>query len=304
VLADEAGDRLFVADSNNNRIVIAMLDGTVTDIVGDGEIGLRDGSYDEARFFRPQGMSLDGDLLYVADTENHALRAIDLKGKSVTTLVGTGVQQYLRAPSYDAKTANMNSPWDVLAHGGKVYIAMAGQHQIWLYDPVEKKIREFAGSRREELKDGPRLSGGLNQPSGLATDGNVLYIADSEASAIRAAGLAPDGELDTIVGTGLFDFGDVDSRGREVRLQHPLGVVFHRDTLYVADTYNSKIKRVDPKTREAKTFAGGNGELDEPGGLSLAGGRLYVADTNHHRIKTVDLASGQISDLPLTVREP
>ncbi len=175
----------------------------------------------------------------------------------------------MEAPAGRALDTPLNSPWDVLYHDGLVYIAMAGQHQLWVYDPMTETVVRHAGSGREELTDGPLTRGGLNQPSGLATDGKVLYFADSEASAIRTADIDPNGNLNTIVGTGLFDFGDIDGEGDDVRLQHPLGVVYQDGVLYVADTYNSKIKVIDPETRTSSSFLGGDesGWQDGPDAL-------------------------------------
>lgn len=308
VLADVAHDRLFIADSNHNRIVVTDLTGRVQAVIGSGPAGLRDGSFESAQFFRPQGMTLaDENTLYVADTENHALRRVDLAAGLVATVAGDGTQVYLRVDSAPAGETGLNSPWDVLYHDGLVYVAMAGQHQLWVYDPAGETIRLFAGSGREELRDGPLLQGGLNQPSGLATDGRLLYFADSEASAIRSADLDPAGALATIVGTGLFDFGDVDGVGDAVRLQHPLAVAYQDGLLYVADTYNSKIKTVDPAARRVQTLFGGPAgwqdgpepRFDEPGGLSVAGDRLYIADTNNHAVRVADLATGEVTTLVL-----
>lgn len=308
VLADVAHDRLFIADSNHNRIVVTDLTGRVQAVIGSGPAGLRDGTFESAQFFRPQGMTLaDENTLYVADTENHALRRVDLAAGLVATVAGDGTQVYLRVDSAPAGETGLNSPWDVLYHDGLIYVAMAGQHQLWVYDPAGETIRLFAGSGREELRDGPLLQGGLNQPSGLATDGRLLYFADSEASAIRSADLDPAGALATIVGTGLFDFGDVDGVGDAVRLQHPLAVAYQDGLLYVADTYNSKIKTVDPAARRVQTLFGGPAgwqdgpepRFDEPGGLSVAGDRLYIADTNNHAVRVADLATGEVTTLVL-----
>ena len=314
VLADPAGDRLFIADSNHNRIVITDQEGVVRAVVGSGREGLVDGPYESARFFRPQGLALAGpDTLYVADTENHVLRRVDLARKTVTTVAGTGEQTYTQIRSADALETPLNSPWDLYWQDGLLYVAMAGQHQIWVYDPETGNVSVFAGSGREELADGPRLRGGLNQPSGLAGNGETLFVADSEASAIRTVALDGDGRLGTIVGTGLFDFGDEDGVGDSVRLQHPLGIAYAPEgILYVADTYNSKIKSVNPQTREARTFLGGARAgwrdgvkplFDEPGGLSLGDGTLYVADTNNHVIRAVDLDSGETRTLVLVDEE-
>ena len=214
----------------------------------------------------------------------------------------------MRFPATDAARTPLNSPWDVHYHDGQLYIAMAGQHQIWVLDTDEGLISLFAGSGREELTDGSLTSGGLNQPSGLASDGQVLYFADSEASAIRTADFVPDGQLETIVGIGLFEFGDIDGIGDEVRLQHPLGIDYLDGQLYVADTYNSKIKRINPETRESISFLGGSDAgwqdgvdalFNEPGGLSIAGDKLYIADTNNHVIRVADLNSRVVKTLVL-----
>jgi hypothetical protein len=309
VLVDIESDRLFIADSNHNRIVISDLQGNVREVIGDGQPRLQDGDFETASFFRPQGLALDDENnLYVADTENNAIRLVALDDRTVRTIAGTGEQSYLTVSEVDGASSPLNSPWDVLYYDGLVYIAMAGQHQIWALDPDSGLLSVHAGSGREELQDGPLVQGGLNQPSGLSTDGTVIYFADSEASAIRTADINPDGRLVTIVGTGLFDFGDIDGTGDAVRLQHPLDVVYHENLLYVADTYNSKIKVVDPESRESKTFSGGEESgwrdgasalFDEPGGLSLGDGRLYIADTNNHVIRIADLESGGVSTLVL-----
>jgi len=308
VLADPAGNRLFISDSNHNRIIVAALDTfDVLDLIGSGEAGLQDGDFAAAQFYRPQGLALAGGLLYVADTENHAIRAVNLTDRSVETVAGTGAQGFNHDLSGPGREVALNSPWDVVAHEGKLYIAMAGQHQLWVYDVEQGVVSPYAGTGREALQDGALRRAALNQPSGLDTDGTLLYIADSEASAIRTASLDPDGELSTIVGTGLFDFGDVDGAGEDVRLQHPLGVTVADDGyLYVADTYNNKIKRIDPAARTSETFAGSgepgsvdgdNAEFYEPGGLDYANGRLYVADTNNHAVRVIDVATGAVSTI-------
>src|SRR5207237_9232502 len=136
----------------------------------------------------------------------------------------------------------LNSPWDLYRHGNTLYIAMAGHHQVWTLDLTKMMVSPFAGNGMENLLDGSLEDACFAQPSGLASDGTTLYVADSEVSAIRAVPLGPRGEVKSIVGEGLFDFGDVDGVGNKVRLQHALGVAFHENKLYVADTSNSKLK--------------------------------------------------------------
>lgn len=303
VLADPGTDRLFISDSNHNRIVVAnRTDGQVTEVIGSGTEGMADGTFDKATFNKPQGVALDGDLLYVADTENHAIRRVNLKARTVDTVAGTGEQARQFNVGGVGTAVPLNSPWDLVVHKGLLYVAMAGSHQIWTVDLKSWRADPYAGSGHETRTDGPLRRAALAQPSGLASDGNRLYVADSEISSIRTVDLDPAGRVGTIVGEALFEFGDVDGFGDTVRLQHPLGVALHEGKLLVADTYNNKVKRIDPKERESRTLAGnGDGgfadgafdrvKFDEPGGLSVAGGKVYVADTNNNVVRVLDLAS-------------
>jgi len=309
VLASPDGKRLFIADSNHNRIVIVSLpDGTVLDVAGSGQMGMDDGSFEKATFNHPQGMALDGDILYVADTENHAIRQLDLAKRTVITIAGTGEQaRQFNRPGIGTSVA-LNSPWDLVLHKGILYIAMAGPHQIWLLGPQSRQAMPYAGTGREARIDGPLLASALAQPSGITTDGKKLYFADSETSSIRSADLDPNGNVETIVGVDLFEFGDRDGTGSQARLQHPLGVVYHDGVLYTADTYNNKIKKIFPETRKSVTYLG-TGEaglrdgdkplFDEPGGLTVANGKLYIADTNNHVIRVADLKTNTVSTLQL-----
>jgi thiol-disulfide isomerase/thioredoxin len=312
VLADKKDDRLFIADSDHNRIVISSLDGTLIETVGTGIRGADDGSFDRATFFRPQGMVRDGDILYVADTENHLIRAIDLKTKMVKTIAGTGRQSHEYGQTGPARSVALNSPWDLQLVGRTLYIAMAGPHQIWKLDLDQNEVSTFAGSGREARLDGPVDEAAFAQPSGLTTDGKTLYVSDAEANIIRAINLQTK-EVRTIVGGNLFDFGDQDGQGDAVRLQHPLGLTRGSNEVFVADTYNHKIKVLDVTARRVKTFAGTGkpGQKDgpspsfyEPGGLSVAGDKLYVADTNNHAIRIVDLKTKQTQTLQIKGLQP
>jgi len=189
---------------------------------------------------------------------------------------------------------------------------MAGPHQIWQLDLTRNEVSTFAGSGREARLDGSLHDAGFAQPSGLANDGKNLYVADSESNIIRAIDIV-GGAVTTLVGGDLFEFGDVDGAGDNVRLQHPLGLASYGNKLLIADTYNHKIKELDPKHETVKTFLGTGkpGQADgtspsfyEPGGLSLANGNLYIADTNNHAIRVVDLKTKRVSTLRLNGLTP
>jgi DNA-binding beta-propeller fold protein YncE len=280
VLADAASNRLFIADSNHNRIVVSTLDGRLIETIGSGLQGDADGIFTQARFHRPQGLALDGDTLYVADTENNQIRAIDLQARAVQTLAD----------------AELSSPWDLALKMGILIVAMAGAHQIWVIDLLHDRAYPYAGTGEEARRDGAVNEAAFAQPSGLAVADDTLYVADAEANTVRAVKLPPINTVTTLAGGDLFAFGDRDGRGDDVRLQHPLGVAVAGGIVYVADTYNHKIKALDPRSGTVTTVAAG---FYEPGGLSIANGRIYVADTNHHEIKTVDLKSRKVESLPI-----
>jgi thiol-disulfide isomerase/thioredoxin len=334
VLADEASNRLFITDSNHNRLVITTLDGKLLDVIGSGAIGAADGDYKSATFFRPQGTELVGDKLYVADTENHLLRVVDLAAKKVTTLAGTGVQAQFRAAGGALRKTALNSPWALSHVDGTLYVAMAGPHQIWSHKLGSDSIGVFAGTGREDIIDGPNDESAFAQPSGIASDGKFLYVADSEGSSIRKVGLGSKSDTSTVVGTSelrggrLFVFGDRDGQGLlSVKepgqfgdkddvvgplLQHPLDVAAFNGSVFIADSYNHKVKKLDVAKREVKTVIGtgkaGNGlspaQLSEPAGVSAIKGKLFIADTNNHRVCVVDLKSGAMSELKIDGLQP
>jgi DNA-binding beta-propeller fold protein YncE len=315
VLADPATGRLFVADTGHNRVVVA--DGGTGEVIavyGSGRSGYRNGFALEAQFNAPQGMALseDGATLYVADTGNHVIRSVDVATGIVETLVGTGAIGYPPTGG-SAPAVALNSPWGLIVRNGILYIAMAGSHQIWSMDLTTGTIGPLVGNGRESTLNGTLAAAELAQPSGLAFDAaGRLYFADSESSSIRYADvLETAGTTGVVAGSdkNLFEFGDEDGVGTSARLQHPLGVVFREatGTLFVADTYNSKIKEIDLDGNTVTTRYGAQqgwadgtaAQFYEPGGLSLAGDKLYVADTNNHAIRVVDLTTDTTATIVL-----
>ncbi len=336
---------VLIADSNHHRLVITglqVMDGAVHHIVGGPEPGLADGPPDQARFNWPQGIAVDPrtGVVFIADTENHCIRRLSPDGGRVTTIAGTGRPARMRGTGGRAQETDLSSPWDLAflpapdagpptAPGshqdpqddrGLLLIAMAGTHQIWALDLAAGTIGPYAGTGREALVDGPRREACFAQPSALSLDSENwrLFVADSETSAIRVIDLA-SGEVSTLIGAGLFEFGDVDGPAQEARLQHPLGVCYWPDdprgsSVLIADTYNHRIKRLDLARQEVRAFAGAgpppgyvdgpapSARFNEPGGLALARGRLFVADTNNHRVRMVDLASMAVSTLAVDER--
>ncbi|CAL0308538.1 unnamed protein product [Lupinus luteus] len=329
---DVLNNRLFISDSNHNRIVVTDLNGNfVVQIGSSGEEGLQDGSFDDANFNRPQGLAYNPkkNILYVADTENHALREIDFVDEKVRTLAGNGTKgsDYIGGGKGD--TQLLNSPWDVCFHPieEKVYIAMAGQHQIWEHNILDGITRAFSGDGYERnLNGSSSTSTSFAQPSGLSLSQDLaeIYIADSESSSIRAVNLKTGGSRllaggDPIFSDNLFKFGDQDGIGSEVLFQHPLGVVSAKDgEIYITDSYNHKIKKFDPTSKRVSTIAGTGkagfkdgtavtAQLSEPSGIVEGdNGRLFIADTNNSLIRYLDLNNDEyaLSTLELKGFQP
>ena len=296
-------DQVFVADSSHNRLVVSDKNGANSQIIGAGEAGWKDGDFKTAQFSNPQGLFWENGVLYVADTGNHAIRAVDFAQKTVSTLAGTGKQAPWGATGGESLKSPLSSPWDVLKIGDGLFIAMAGTHQIWRLDLAAQKVEVWAGTGGEARRDGPRLEALFAQPSGLATDGKSLFVADSESSCIRTIDFA-SGQVQTLAGGDLFEFGDRDGLGDAVRLQHPLGLAYKDGFLFLTDTYNGKIKKLEIQNGRVTTLFGGQNQLSEPGGLALDGDKLWIADTAHHAIKTLDLGAAKTTTLALNVAPP
>ncbi|MFJ9054349.1 NHL domain-containing thioredoxin family protein [Streptomyces bacillaris] len=280
----------LVSDTTRHRLVELDADGeTVRRHFGTGERGLSDGGPDEARFSEPQGLAVlpDGRIA-VADTVNHAIRALDLTTGAVTTLAGTGRQWWQGSPtSGPAREVDLSSPWDLAWFGDRLWIAMAGVHQLWTYDPEAGSVGVAAGTTNEGLVDGPVAEAWFAQPSGLAVsaDGERLWVADSETSALRWVGR--DGQVHTAVGTGLFDFGHRDGAAAQALLQHPLGVTALPDgSVAVSDTYNHALRRYDPASGEVTTLAT---DIREPSDAVLVDGDLVVVESARHRLTRLRL---------------
>ena len=316
---DDASGRLVVSDSNNDRIIVADIDGNVSQVVGGSEAGFKDGSASEAQFNQPQGVEIYGDFAFVADNENHALRRIDLRDGSVATIAGTGepgsndaLRRAGHAHSAQFPLGCRRPRRRPLHRDGRHPPDLAdaarrsGPAMLLTSDPGEVPVAKASSMDRGCNPSWPRCQ--VWRP-GRA----VSPFADSESSGVREISWDPDGRTTSFIGKtgegGLFHFGDVDGGRSVARLQHPLDVARVGDELYVADTFNHKIKQVYALTENVNTLVGGHGDalgsfselqLDEPGGLTNGPGRsLLVADTNNHRIVHLDLETRQGREIAL-----
>ncbi|QKW28496.1 redoxin domain-containing protein [Streptomyces seoulensis] len=278
----------LVSDTTRHQLVELAADGeSVVRRIGSGARGFADGGPEDAAFNEPQGLALlDDGTVVVADTVNHALRRFDPATGLTTTLAGTG-RQWMQgeAASGPAREVSLSSPWDVAWWRGRVWIAMAGVHQLWAYDPADATVSVTAGTTNEGLVDGPGAEAWFAQPSGLAATPERLWVADSETSALRW--VDPDGHVRTAVGTGLFDFGHRDGAAGQALLQHPLGVTALPDgSVAVSDTYNHALRRYDPASGEVTTLAT---DLREPSDAVLVGEDIVVVESARHRLTRLRL---------------
>ena len=306
------GTTLYVADSGHDRVLeLQPATGSrpgapqyqVVRAWGAGSAGFVDGDQTDARFADPQGLVVAGDTLFVADRANHAVRAIALAGPSsgaVRTVAGTGsIAEGSVSPGRALETA-LRSPWGLSMFEGALGICMAGSHQLWRLDLAAGALSPLAGSGRESLDDGPARRATLAQPMGLAVGFDGLCFADAESSAVRVVGPGRDAGVHTLVGTGLFDHGDRDGIGDGVLLQHDEDLAVHGGGILVADTYNHKLKSVDPVSRRCDALpgeAGSGSALLHPSGIWADDERVLVADTENHRIVEVDPVTGRITEI-------
>ncbi|KAL6423694.1 hypothetical protein ACFW04_010296 [Cataglyphis niger] len=331
----EQGTKLIISDSGNNRIIIANEHGEVENYIGGCNQGFKDGNFKNARFNSPQGICKLNNTFYVADSNNHAIRKIDLIDETVSTIAGLGLKGHDRHGGKHSINQLLSSPWDVaIYHHESEYnkvpillIAMAGTHQIWalfLEDTIWWKEKRYpagtciaiVGTGQEQNRNNtyPHAAG-LAQPSGIAVaqEEKIAFFADSESSTIRQLHL-DNGQVSAVCGgdknpANLHAFGDVDGKKYSAKLQHPLGIAWDWLTkrIFIADTYNHKIKTVDPATGYCKTLFGAGKpdhafSFNEPSGLaiSLNCKVLYVADTNNHAVKIIDLKNEKISTMVIS----
>lgn len=281
-----------IADTGHNRIVLADHTGRLVAVVGNGYAGDADGDFTHAEFNRPHGLAFHDGVLYVADTDGQTIRRIDLTRHTATTIAGNGQRGFAIAGEFRARAATLNSPWDLAWAGDKLYVSMAGDHQIWRYDPVKDTIGPWAGTGEEGLVDGSRRDAQFAQPSGLSAHRDVLYDVDPESSSVRAISL-PDGKVSTLVGHGLFDFGMHNGAAGHALLQHAEGIAWDDGSLYIADTFNNALRKLDLANHQVSTVAA---LLDRPLAVAaLSPDVLLVAEGDGNRIDAVHLPDGKIT---------
>lgn len=231
---------LYVTDSNNHSVrQVEIESGEVTTIAGGaGLVGYADGSAKDARFFIPEGITTDGENLYVADTHNHSIRKINLDTHRVSTLAGLS-----GAPGMvdDAGgKARFSSPKGLTTDGRNLFVVDFGNHRIRKVVLATGQVSTLAGEDEGSARQGDESS--FNYPSGVTTDGRNLYIADTFNRTVRKIVIS-SGKVSTIAGKAAVE-GTTDGVGTAARFSEPVGITTDGNDLYVTDAASNTIRKI------------------------------------------------------------
>jgi sugar lactone lactonase YvrE len=290
--ADAARGLLWITDAGNHRLLAADLEtGALRHVVGCGQPGAGNGSFEQASFAEPAGFATVGDRLWVADAGNHEVRCVDVERGQVGTVLGKGWPERDLLGGRSGVDQALSTPSSLCAAGGAVYVANSGQHQVWRVDPSTLQARPWAGNGNAALRDGAVALACFAQPVALAVLEGELLVVDADSSALRAIDLAR-GEVRTRIGAGLFAWGAADGPLADARLQMPLDVAPIPGGCLIADAGNERIRRVDLRRGEVSTWLGPQAGLRRPSGIAVHAGRVFVADSGNDRILAFELATG------------
>jgi hypothetical protein len=317
---------LWILDTANHRVLqVEIESGIIKRIIGTGKPGLANGNFNNSQFFYPQGMLFHLGDLYISDTYNHCIRKIDLKNSLVTTIAGTGnktIEPILRGT---ASTTPLKYPIDLAILDGKFYITNAGTNQILKLDMQESVIDVFLGKGVRGLKDGSLENAELAQPMGITGSKEVFFFSDANNNAIRRVEINYSGKIETLLGKGYFQFGDVDGPIAQAKIQYPVGMYLEnqensssqvpnqsicKDGLVVADSFNHKIKCISFSGKNIFTILGQgkagykNGKKHEvlfnyPTSIAIQDNKLFISDTNNHAIRIYDSKTGDTKTLSI-----
>ena len=294
-------ERLYVSDNGHHRVLECNHDGRLLRVFGSGSAGFVDGLGAQAAFNSPGGLIVSKNVLYVADTANHAIRRVRLETGDVDTVLGCG-RGGLPHAAVDARKTEieLDRPWDVACDGERLFISMAASNQIWELDLSSFGFRPLAGSGRLALTDGTGALAEFAQPTGMVLVQKTLYVCDSQASAVRSLQLG-SGVVQTLIGEGLFEFGNEEGDRSLARLQYPLDVTLDASApmLWIADSYNNEIGAWHLEGGGLVRFPFDH-PLNCPSSILSSGNYLWIANTDSHEVLKIDIATGEVRVLPMT----
>jgi len=304
VAVDQDGS-VFIADTFNNRVRrVDARTGGITTVAGTGEQGFSGdgGLATEARLNSPAGLALDAKgNLFIADTFNNRVRVVDARTGIIFTAVATGEPGDAGDGGLAVK-AQLTEPTGLaFDHDGNLLIADRGNHRVRKFDRNSMTITTIAGSGTAGVlgDGGPALQAQLNNPTALAVspDGAII-IADTFNNRIRRLDPVTN-IITTLAGNGEEGFDGDGGPAAKAQLMQPSGVVIGEDgSIYIADTYNNRIRRVDPQSGIISTLAGTDhrglasdglsgdiAPLNTPMGIARdLVGNLLIADSGNHRV--------------------
>jgi sugar lactone lactonase YvrE len=278
------GSNLYVADTDNHKICkIVIASGEVTTLAGSGENGSLDGIGKSAKFSYPYGVTTDGSNLYVADTGVHKIRKIVIATGEVTTLAGSG-----KKGSIDAigMAATFNFPNSIATDGSNLYVYDGGDSTVRKIVIATGVVTTLSGEGTPDSLDGTAAAATFMGSHGITTDGNNLYVTETQTHKIRKVVIAT-GEVTTLVGS--ITEGSIDATGLAASFNNPEGITTDGSNLYVADQGNKRIRKVVIATGVVTTLAGGG----DPRGITVDGNNLYVTD--HFSIRKIASATGAVT---------
>ena len=294
-------ERLYIADTGHHRILECTHDGRVLRCFGQGTPDMMDGGVTEAAFNRPQALVVERDALYVADTGNHAVRRINLTTGQVDTLCGNGrCGEPQEGEVAQPGAVSLDHPSGLALGDNQLHIAMAGDNRIWSYHLGQRTLRWRAGNGALDERDGGSHVAAFAQPTSLAAVQQVLYVADALGSSVRAVQLRGD-VVQTLVGQGLWQYGNEDGPRTQARLQFPQAIALSPDApvLWIADAGNGRLRTLRLGGGELMTQALPR-RLQGPAGLAVGAGAVWIAETDAHAVLRFDPASGVLSDVSIT----
>jgi sugar lactone lactonase YvrE len=304
------GRYLYVADMGSNNIRrVEIATQIMTTFAGDaaGASGVRNdgGTSSEARFNSPRGVTTDGTHLYIADYANHAIRRITISSGLVESYAGTLGATAGATEAAAGSAALFNGPSGITTDGVNLYVA----------DTTNNKIRKIVIASTDGERAVSTISGltgavgtagwldgsGANAlfsgPQGIATDGTNLYIADTGNNRIRQVRIS-DGQTSTLAGSGAV--GSIDAEiGTNATFYGPSGITTDGAYLYVADSTNNKIRKVQIASPHAVTTIAGSGNAAStngvgtdasfygPKGITTDGLNIFVSDYSGYTIRKI-----------------
>ncbi|NUS37907.1 MAG: hypothetical protein HOQ02_02630 [Lysobacter sp.] len=291
---------LYIADSGHHRVLECDHAGRVLRQFGSGGAGLLDGPADTAAFQRPHGLCLLRDVLYVADSGNHAVRRIHLRTGEVETLLGTG-RPGVPEPGVrmDGRTLPLDQPRAITLVGETMLVACCGDNRIWRYHLGRHALSLAAGSGALAVRDGAGTEAAFAEPVALAAVQQRVYVCDGAGSAIRMLD-ERTGQVATLVGVDAWQHGHADGARHDARLQDPQAIALDPDAplLWIADAGNDLLRSLRLGGGELATWSLPQ-RLHNPGGLAAAGGAVWIADTDAHAVLRLDTRSGALQHVPV-----